>query len=155
MRRKRMTKLAKSLSTDACKDRKQWSAAELCNCHTNYGKRNTKEKRSLVLNKKGKASTMDIKTTQYAMLLLYKYPLQKSTRTYCLSEMPMWGVQILAWGREGTGTLKGSWIKLGIFTPRPVGHPVYLKTMWKTCMQDLKKSKKMLYAFFPRLFLKP
>lgn len=73
----------------ACKDRKQWGAAELCNCHTNYGKQNTKEKRGLVLNKKGKASRMDIKTTQYAMLLLYKYPLQKSTRTYCLSEMPM------------------------------------------------------------------
>lgn len=147
MRRKRMTKLAKSLSTDACKDRKQWSVAELCNCHTNYGKWNTKEKRSLVLNKKGKASTMDIKTTQYAMLLLYKYPLQKSTRTYCLSEMPMWGVQILAWGREGTGTLKGSWIKLGILTPRLLVTLFTWKLCGKLACKILKKAKKCCIFF--------
>lgn len=84
-----MTKLVKPLSTDACKDRNQQGAAEPCNCHTNYAKKNTKEKRGLVLNKKGKASRMDIKTTQYAMLLLYKYPLQKSAKTDCLSKMPM------------------------------------------------------------------
>lgn len=89
---------------------------------------------------------MDIKTTKYAMLLLYEYPLQKSTTTYCLSKMPMQGGKILACSREKEVCWRLVGSKLGICPPRPVGHPVYLKTDYlENLHAGARKSKKILY----------
>ena len=73
-----MTKSVKSLSTDAWPQRQnQWGAAELCNWHRNYGKKNTKEKTGLLLNKKDKYSVRTSRQLKYVMPFLYWSPLKK------------------------------------------------------------------------------